>query len=103
MSGLILAIEDNLVQQKLYRLLCARFRFDCIVVDNTAEACTILRSGRKKPSIILIDWILENESGLAALAPLKEIMNHQAYRIPIIAITANAFDSDRIACLAAGA
>jgi CheY-like chemotaxis protein len=103
MNTRILIVEDDAIQQKLYRLLCARFGFDCIMFTSAQDAAQYLNSVEDLPSLALIDWFLKGESGLNCVKQLKQICAARGSELPVVAVTANAFDGDKRRCLDAGA
>lgn len=94
----VLIVEDNptnadvlsrRLRVKGYAHLCA---------ENGAVGIQLAQSA--KPDIILMDIGMPEVDGIEATRRLKA--DPQTQNIPIIAITASAFDSDREAALAAG-
>ena len=95
----ILLVEDNLVNQKLaVKLLEPR---GCIVTvaNNGEEGLQLWRAGEFDQ--ILMDMMMPVLDGLEATRRLRQ-EEGGAVRIPIIAMTANALDEDRLRCLDAG-
>ncbi|MQQ08534.1 response regulator [Epibacterium sp. SM1979] len=93
----ILVADDNQVN----RLLVQKFLKGtgaqlCFAVDGQ-EA--IDRTIELEPQVILMDLSMPNVSGLEATQSIRQSSVPQPY---IIAVTANAFDEDRDACLKAG-
>ncbi len=94
----ILVAEDNRVN----RLLVEKFLSDLplelsFAVDGT-EAVTKTQQGN--PDLILMDMSMPRQSGIEAAREIRE--NDGIAQPIIIALTANAFASDRTACLDAG-
>ena len=65
---------------------------------NGVEA--VQRAGQNDYALILMDVQMPVMSGLAAASAIRALPGRQA--TPIVAMTANVFDEDRRACLAAG-
>jgi len=102
MEPRILIIEDDPIQQKLYRVLCTRFGYELAMFSTCNEACAYLREAAALPTVILLDWFLKKEIGLECIVEVRQICADKSLRVPIVAVTANAFDSDRRKCLDAG-
>lgn len=97
----ILLAEDNPINQKLVVTLLAREGHRVTVVDNGEDAVRALVHARF--DLVLMDLQMPGLSGLEAARQIRaEELERQSARIPIIALTANAFAQDREDCLAAG-
>lgn len=104
MDTLIAVVEDDPIQQKLYQLLCKRFGFEVKIFAAPEEASQFLAECPELPALLLVDWMLQNgESGLTWVPRYKEAAHARGVELPIVAITANAFEGDRRQCLDAGA
>ena len=94
----ILLVEDNLVNQKLAVTLLNRWGHRVRVAENGAIALEQLTS--RKFDVILMDMMMPVMDGLEATRRIRELETD--VRTPIVAMTANAMESDRERCLAAG-
>ncbi len=97
----ILLAEDNLINQKVAKLRLEKLGYTCDMVENGAE---VLRQLSVKPighyTIILMDLQMPVMDGICAT---KEIIAKWGDKAPlIIALTANAFITDRENCLEIG-
>jgi CheY-like chemotaxis protein len=101
MRPFILIIEDDPVQQKLYRVLCNRYNYEVVIFNRSADATQFLKQTESLPDVILIDWFLNGEFGLECITRLKAIAGDRL--LPVVTVTANAFEEDRQQCLNAGA
>ena len=92
----ILLVEDNPINALLARALLGRE--GCVVdhVTGGAEAIASLLVGEY--DLILMDMRMPGMSGVETATALRKA----GVETPIVALTANAFDDDRRACLAAG-
>ena len=92
----ILMVEDNPVNQKLQMNLLNRMGHDVTLAQDGEEAVQF----GQDPSyeLIFMDMQLPQMSGLEATEKLRNI----GIKTPIIALTANAFESDKSNCLKAG-
>lgn len=95
----ILLAEDNIVNQQVAGAMLEKLGLETIIVNNGMEALDLLRDHRF--DIILMDCQMPIMDGFTATARIRERYQTQP-RIPIIALTANATEKDRIDCLNAG-
>ncbi|MDB6132629.1 MAG: domain S-box protein [Verrucomicrobiales bacterium] len=95
----ILVAEDNLVNQRVVSLHLRRMGYECTLVSNGLETLRAMEEVRF--DILLLDIQMPEMDGLETA---REICRRYCAdsRPWIIALTANAFGSDRDACLAAG-
>ncbi len=97
--GRILIAEDNPVNQRVASLQVERFGFQSDVVGNGEEALEALE--RLSYALVLMDCQMPEMDGYAATRELRRRENGERHT-PVIALTANAFATDREACLQAG-
>ena len=93
----ILAVEDNATNQKLILLILERLGYRADSAYHGVEALEAV--SRHTYDVILMDVQMPEMDGLEAT---RRIRQNLASQPRIIAMTANAMDSDRQACLAAG-
>ena len=100
-SGRVLVAEDNLVNQTVAKGLLARLGFTVEVVGDGAQA--VERIARQRFDAVLMDMQMPVMDGLEATRRIRadEAATGRP-RVPIVGLTANAFASDREACLEAG-
>ncbi len=96
----ILVAEDNAVNQKVAVRLLERLGHRADVVANGVEAVASVR--RQPYDIVLMDVQMPEMDGLEATRRIREDGGRHP-QPAIIALTANAMEGDREACLAAGA
>ena len=97
--GRILVAEDNPVNQRVARLQVQRLGFEVDVVENGEAALSALE--REQYSMVLMDCQMPRMDGYEATRELRRRQNG-GRRVPVVAMTANAFAADREACLEAG-
>ena len=95
----LLVAEDNATNQLVVRSVLAKFGLTADYVGNGIEA---LEAVRQRPyDLILMDVHMPDMDGLEATRAIRSFGDERA-RIPIIALTANAFAHDVENCIAAG-
>jgi signal transduction histidine kinase/CheY-like chemotaxis protein len=95
----LLLVEDNKINQKVALLMLKNLGYSADVAHNGAQALLALES--KHYDLILMDCMMPQMDGLEATKRLRSLGGH--YRtVPVVAMTASAFDDDRVACLTAG-
>ena len=94
----ILLAEDNPTNQEVAGMLLRSRGLDYALADNGEEAVRLVESGHF--DLVLMDVQMPVMDGLQATRVIRQ--RHPAEALPIVAMTANAFEEDRTACLAAG-
>ena len=95
----ILVAEDNDVNQILINAVLARMGHVVHLVANGQLAVEAVRRGDY--DLVLMDLQMPGMDGMEATQAIRALGDLRA-SVPIIAMTANAFEEDRHACLAAG-
>jgi PAS domain S-box-containing protein len=102
----ILVAEDNEINALLARSLLTRLGHRPTLVGNGDAAVAAWRGAFASDApydLVLMDVHMPGSDGIAAAKRIRAIEAERgARRTPIIALTANALDEDRDACLAAG-
>jgi hypothetical protein len=94
----VLLVEDNLVNQKLAVTLLQRWGHRVTVAENGVVA--LERWAAQRFDVILMDMMMPVMDGLEATRQIRGLETDR--HIPIVAMTANAMESDRQRCLEAG-
>ena len=94
-SSPILLVEDELpiVELMSFALRSAGWEVDS--VQNTADAWNYLQ--QRRPQVILLDWMLPDQSGLRLLSRIRADRNFST--LPVIMVTAKGMEEDKIAGL----
>uniref|UniRef100_UPI0025DAD1E6 response regulator n=1 Tax=Phenylobacterium sp. TaxID=1871053 RepID=UPI0025DAD1E6 len=92
----ILLVEDNPINALLARALLTREGCEVEHATSGADAVAAVEVG--KFDLILMDMRMPGMSGEETARKLRA----EGVKTPIVALTANAFEDDRHACLAAG-
>ena len=95
----ILVVEDHPVNLRLTLKLLERWGHDADTAVNGEQALELL--GEREYDLVLMDMQMPVRDGLEATRRWRRIEG-EGRRTPIIGLTANAMESDRDACLAAG-
>jgi two-component system, sensor histidine kinase and response regulator len=100
----LLVVEDNLINQQVAEALLESVGFNVALASNGKEAVRMLGNiweGEAVPfDAILMDLQMPVMSGLEATRIIRQDLGLTG--LPIIAMTAHAFESDQRECLAAG-
>jgi PAS domain S-box-containing protein len=98
-APLILLAEDNEVNINTFSSYLTTKGYRILLAQNGQEAITL--SQRYQPDLILMDIHMPDMNGIEAIKYICQ--QSKPAKIPIIALTAQAFVGDREQCLAAGA
>ncbi len=99
MSFHLLLAEDNKINQKLALAMLGRLGFTVDLAENGQEA--VMASNNKQYALILMDMQMPVMDGLEATRTIRA-GNGVNKRTPIVALTANAMQSDNDDCRSAG-
>ncbi|SIO01538.1 ATP-binding protein [Chitinophaga niabensis] len=93
----ILVVEDNLLNQKMTRIMLTNNGFTVSGADSGTKAIAFLQ--KNKVDLILMDLQIPGMDGYLTTQKIRENLK---LGTPMIAITAHAFSGERERCLAAG-
>ena len=94
----ILLVEDEPVNQEVARLFLQDVGLDVAVAGNGAVAVDMVCNSSF--DLVLMDMQMPEMDGLEATRQIRRMAG--GLRLPIVAMTANAFAEDRAQCMAAG-
>ena len=95
----VLVTDDNVVNQRVAMLTLKKFGYTCDLASDGAEA--VAAHARASYDLILMDVQMPGVDGLEATRRIRALPGNQ-HRPWIIAVTAGAFEEDRLNALAAG-
>nr|WP_314898926.1 ATP-binding protein [uncultured Deefgea sp.] len=96
--GKVLVAEDNLINQRVVAAFLSKIGCDVVLVTNGHAA--IAAANAEAFDLVFMDWQMPEMDGLTATRILRS--QAQTRSLPIIALTANAFEHSENECLAAG-
>jgi len=95
----ILIVEDEMAIVELVSFALKTAGWEVDAVHTTADAWEYLQ--HKRPHLILLDWMLPDQSGLRLLSRLRGDRNFST--MPVIMLTAKSMEEDKVAGLDQGA
>ena len=98
---LVLVVEDQEINRDVLGMILED-DYDVIYAENGEEGLEQMRSHLDKLSIVLLDLMMPVMDGLAATRAIRALDRPDARTVPIIALTANAFEEDVQSVLQAG-
>jgi len=102
LAGKVLVVEDNAVNRKLILALLKKLGVDAACVENGQEALEVLDAD-DRPDLVLMDIQMPVMDGITASGELRRRDRDATRpRLPIVALTAGAFEDDRRRCMEAG-
>lgn len=99
----VLLVEDNDLNRELAKDIIQEHGMNVDVAENGEIA--VQKVSTNPPGtydIVLMDIQMPVMDGYTATRQIRQLQNEELATIPIIAMTANAFEEDRIACIEAG-
>jgi CheY-like chemotaxis protein len=98
----ILVAEDGKVNQKLAIAMLEKWGHQVTIANNGEEAVDCWRRAPVTFDLILMDVLMPELDGIEATKMIRKAEGKTANPIPIVALTAQAMQGDREACLSAG-
>lgn len=98
----ILAVEDNIINQKVLLMLLSTLNIKCDVATNGQETLNILK--KQRYDLILMDCQMPDIDGTDVTRLIRKMEQEQNEPHPaiIIALTAHTMEEKRLACLQSG-
>lgn len=103
-GGRVLVVEDNEINMEIASVLISERGPEVDEAFNGLEAVTMVSNAEDGYyDLIFMDWRMPYMDGIEATKAINKFLHeHGRKHIPIVAMTANAFDSDREAVFEAG-
>ena len=100
-NGMVLLVEDNAVNRMIGSEMLKSFGVDVIEAEDGVQALSVLE--QQRVDLVLMDIQMPVLDGYAATRQAREReAKLRLPRVPIVALTANAFDEDAAQAMAAG-
>lgn len=96
----LLVVDDNPINQKLL-FYSLKKEYDVELASNGLEAVNILDG--KSFDVVLMDLMMPVMDGAEATLKIRESGHHRNKYIPIILLTTNDLENERLRCIASGA
>lgn len=101
LTGLILLVEDNLVNQAVVQAMLQSFGCTVEIAENGLKALRAVE--QKTYDLVLMDCMMPEMDGYEATIEIRRRQSSgRLAQFPVIALTANAIEGDREKCLLAG-
>ncbi len=101
LGGTVLLVEDNVVNRMIGAEMLKGFGVDVVEAEDGEQAVAALQTQRV--DLVLMDIQMPVLDGYAATRKLRERESRlRLPRVPVVALTANAFDEDAAHAMAAG-
>ena len=102
LSGRVLVAEDNPTNRVVIKALLKKFGIQAEIVEDGQQAVDALAKGIR-PDLVLMDLDMPVMDGLTATEHIRLMESKMGTpRLPIVALTAGAYDDDRRRCIASG-
>lgn len=102
LSGKVLVVEDSKTNRKVIMTLLSKLGIDVDVAENGLQAVNMIARG-SLPDAVLMDIHMPVMDGYMATEKIRQWeLDNARLRLPIIALTADAFEEDQARCLAVG-
>jgi hemerythrin-like metal-binding protein/PAS domain S-box-containing protein len=94
LAGHVLVAEDNAINADVIRALLSKLGLSCTLVGDGQQAVAAAL-GQPRPDLVLMDVHMPLMDGYAATAQIRRQWPQGLARLPIVALTADAFEEDR--------
>ncbi len=98
----VLLVEDNEINSDIMKYMLENCEAEVMVAHNGKEAFEIVQKKADCFDVVLMDIMMPVMNGLEATRAIRQLKDEKTANIPIIAMTANAFQEDVRQCIEAG-
>ena len=99
----VLLVEDNELNREIATAIMKEIGLEVDTAEDGTDAVNIMSSAEgRKYDLIFMDIQMPKMDGYTANREIRTLNNHKCANIPIIAMTANAFEEDRKKAVKAG-
>ena len=99
----VLLVEDNELNREIATAIMKEIGLEVDTAEDGTDAVNIMSSAEgRKYDLIFMDIQMPKMDGYTATREIRTLNNHKCANIPIIAMTANAFEEDREKAIRAG-
>ncbi|GEL11676.1 Signal transduction histidine kinase [Flavobacterium glycines] len=95
-----LIVEDNIINQKVLKKLLDKLNIPSTIANNGLEAVNLFE--KNDYDIIFMDLHMPEMDGFEATKKIHSLKKYKLKNIPIIAVTASAFEEDKNKAIASG-
>ena len=99
----VLLVEDNELNREIATAIMQEIGLDVDIAEDGTDAVNIMSSaGGRNYDLIFMDIQMPKMDGYTATREIRTLKDPKCANIPIVAMTANAFDEDREKAIRAG-
>ena len=99
----LMLVEDNELNREIATAIMKEIGLEVDTAEDGTDAVNIMSSAEgRKYDLIFMDIQMPKMDGYTATREIRTLNNHKCANIPIIAMTANAFEEDRKKAVKAG-
>ncbi|HEX5737904.1 MAG TPA: response regulator [Hydrogenophaga sp.] len=96
----VLVVDDNEINRELATSILASHGATALTANDGQAAVKMLEGGASVCDIVLMDLQMPGMDGIQTTAQMRQLPGYE--RLPIVALTASAFNEQRVAALRAG-
>ncbi len=97
----VMVVDDDALNRAIVCRILEQGEFEAMPASDGTHALRLL--AQNEFDVVLMDWQMPDMDGLECTRRIRQgASGARGLTVPIIALTANAFSEDRVACLAAG-
>ena len=100
-KSVILIVDDSEINREMLSEIL-KDDYDILEAPNGAEAITVIREHDREIDLVLLDIVMPVMDGFEATKVIRSLERKDAMTVPIVAMTADAFDDDMKKSIASG-